>query len=122
MLVAPNIFKPRIDWNIVALNAKKSHSSIEARIADIVRNETGRDPLISSASRKGPVCQTRQLYMAMLVRHTPKTLQSISSGAGKKTHGTVLNAVKSIDNLRDTNREFRELYNRINKLIETTLK
>lgn len=118
MLVSPNIFRPRNDWNVISLNCKKTnkYGRFETEVIKIIKEETGRDPMINTGYRGGPAVQARQIFLTMMVRNTILTLRSVGELVNKD-HATVLHSMKSVDNMRDTNREFKAMYERIDKKV-----
>jgi hypothetical protein len=117
-IVAPNIFHCRNDWNVKSFNCKQFRViSIPGMVAKIVKDETGFDPLENTPWRKREVCQSRQIYLVMLKNNTRMSLASIGNTV-QKDHCTVINASKSINNLCDTDKRFKELFDTINSKVK----
>jgi hypothetical protein len=73
---------------------------------------------IQTKTRKREVVQARQTMMYLACKYTAYSLTRIGYKFGKKDHCTVLHAKKTINNLIDTNKDFREQI----KAIEVILK
>lgn len=73
---------------------------------------------LQSKTRKREIVQARQIAMYFSKNLTNSSLSVIGSKIGKKDHATVLHACKTISNLMETDREFK---NQIRE-IETQLK
>ncbi len=117
-IVAPNIFRAKNDWNIISLKSKNYVIlSFPQRVAKIIKDETGYDPLVDTPWRKREVCQSRQLYLVMLKRNTGMSLAAIGLTV-HKDHCTVINAIKTISNLYDTDKNFRSTYNLIDSRVK----
>ncbi len=63
---------------------------------------------LQSKTRKRHIVQARQLAMYFAKRMTKTSLASIGSQIGKRDHATVLHACKTIDNLTETDKQFRK--------------
>lgn len=118
--LSPNIFQPRNDWGLVALRSRQivmrseGYVSID-RIADIIGSKYGTHPFTEINYRGRNHVTARQILMIMLRRHTDKSLERIGSFVGEKDHTTVMHGIKTIKNLCETNREFREVFTEIDK-------
>ena len=121
-IVAPNIFRPRIDWNVISFNCKKYHVSdrFVYIISKTVKEETGFDPLCNIRSRKREFVQARQIFSMLLCKHTKRTLDS-SGGLIGKHHATVLHSKKAVQNMIDTDKEFRGMYYNIESKVKQKL-
>jgi len=120
IMIAPNIFKTRNNWNVITLRCKKRHSSngVFIRIvANEVERETGINSFDDTEYRGREYVLTRQLISVMLWRHTKMTEREIGKIFGKD-HATVNHAKKTIENLCDTDSRFREQFNRIDSRVE----
>lgn len=65
------------------------------------------------STRKRNVVQARQLSMYFAKRYTKASLVVIGEKCGKKDHATVIHALKTIDNLLDTDKQFRLMAEKI---------
>jgi chromosomal replication initiator protein len=63
---------------------------------------------LQSTTRKRNVVQARQLAMYFSKRMTKASLASIGAQIGKRDHATVLHACKTVDNLTETDKQFRK--------------
>ncbi len=63
---------------------------------------------LESKSRKREIVDARQISMYLAKEYTSKSLSTIGQFIGKKDHSTVLHAYKSVRNMMDTNKKFRE--------------
>ncbi len=63
---------------------------------------------LQSKTRKRHIVQARQLAMFFAKRLTKASLASIGSQIGKRDHATVLHACKTVDNLAETDKQFRK--------------
>ena len=74
---------------------------------------------INQNTRKLEVRLVRQLAHYLAKKYTKKTLDSIAFYFGRKNHCTVLNSVKKIQNLIDTNDELIiDDFNKLDKRLE----
>ena len=55
----------------------------------------------------------RQICHVLANIFTDETLKTIGKEIGNKVHGTVLNSIKAINNLHDTDKDFQEEYDEI---------
>lgn len=87
-------------------------------ILTLVFKHTGYDKeTLKSRSRKRKQVEARQLNMYFLKKHTNYTLEIIGE-LFNRDHATVLHAVKTINNLIETNKEIRRLILTIKNEIE----
>ena len=63
---------------------------------------------LQSKTRKRHIVQARQLAMFFAKRMTKASLASIGAQIGKRDHATVLHACKTVDNLAETDKQFRK--------------
>lgn len=63
---------------------------------------------LQSKTRKRHIVQARQLAMFFAKKYTKASLASIGSQIGKRDHATVLHACKTVDNLAETDKQFRK--------------
>lgn len=62
---------------------------------------------ISTKSRKREVVQARQIAMYLSKQHTKNSLASIGEIIGKRDHATVLHACKIVNDLMETDKQFK---------------
>ena len=70
---------------------------------------------LQSKTRKRHIVQARQLAMFFAKKYTKASLASIGSQIGKRDHATVLHACKTVDNLCDTDKQFRKYIEDLSK-------
>lgn len=70
---------------------------------------------LKSKTRKRHVVQARQLAMFFAKKFTKSSLANIGSQIGDRDHATVLHACKTVDNLVETDKQFRKFVDDINK-------
>ncbi|MGV6845426.1 MAG: chromosomal replication initiator protein DnaA [Lutibacter sp.] len=70
---------------------------------------------LQSKTRKRHIVQARQLAMYFAKRMTKASLASIGSQIGKRDHATVLHACKTVDNLNETDKQFRKYVDDLTK-------
>ncbi len=63
---------------------------------------------LQSKTRKRHIVQARQLAMFFAKKFTKASLASIGSQIGKRDHATVLHACKTVDNLAETDKQFKK--------------
>ena len=70
---------------------------------------------LQSKTRKRHIVQARQLAMFFAKKFTKASLASNGSQIGKRDHATVLHACKTVDNLAETDKQFRKYIEDLNK-------
>ena len=70
---------------------------------------------LQSKTRKRHIVQARQLAMFFAKKYTKASLASIGSQIGKRDHATVLHACKTVDNLAETDKQFRKYIDDLNR-------
>jgi len=70
---------------------------------------------LQSKTRKRHIVQARQLAMYFAKKMTKASLASIGSQIGSRDHATVLHACKTVDNLTETDKQFRKYVDDITK-------
>lgn len=70
---------------------------------------------LQSKTRKRHIVQARQMAMFFAKKYTKASLASIGSQIGKRDHATVLHACRTVDNLAETDKQFRKYLEDINK-------
>lgn len=119
LIESPNIFRGAgNDYNIRTMYCKRvvkpSDRLLVEKISNIIKEETGIHPNESTIYRGREYVQSRQLLAVMLLNYTTWSQAKIGMVAGNKDHATIINCRKAIANRYDTDRMFRDLYNRIN--------
>jgi chromosomal replication initiator protein len=70
---------------------------------------------LQSKTRKRHIVQARQLAMFFAKRYTKASLASIGSQIGKRDHATVLHACRTVENLADTDKQFKKYIEDLSK-------
>lgn len=73
---------------------------------------------INSKTRKREIVQARQLSMYFSKKHTKSSLASIGQQCGNKDHATVLHACRTVNNLFETDKQFRLFVEELDKRIK----
>jgi chromosomal replication initiator protein len=73
--------------------------------------------LLKSKTRKREVVQARQIAMYYAKNHTKASLASIGAHCGGKDHATVLHAYRTVNNLIETDKQFRGYISDLDKKI-----
>ncbi|HAH58194.1 MAG: chromosomal replication initiator protein DnaA [Lentimicrobium sp.] len=73
---------------------------------------------MNSKTRKREIVQARQLAMYFAKKHTKSSLATIGFHCGNKDHATVLHACRTVTNLIETDKEFRNYAEEIEKNIK----
>jgi len=74
--------------------------------------------VINSKTRKREIVQARQLAMYFAKKHTKASLATIGLHCGNKDHATVLHACRTVNNLIDTDKQFRIYVEELDKKIK----
>jgi chromosomal replication initiator protein len=74
--------------------------------------------MIHSKTRKREIVQARQLSMYFSKKHTKASLASIGLHCGNKDHATVLHACRTVNNLVETDKQFRTFVEELDKKIK----
>ncbi|WP_372472733.1 chromosomal replication initiator protein DnaA [Capnocytophaga sp. ARDL2] len=70
---------------------------------------------LCSKTRTRNIVQARQMAMYFAKQYTNLSLANIGSQIGKKDHATVLHALKTVENLLETDKEFKKQYETLDK-------
>lgn len=73
---------------------------------------------IKAKTRKRDVVQARHIAMYFSKNLTKKSLSSIGAEFGGRDHSTVLHAMKTVKNLKETNKDFRNYVEDIERLLK----
>ena len=74
--------------------------------------------MLKSKTRKREVVQARQISMYFSKKMTKSSLASIGAHCGGKDHATVLHACRTINNLVETDKQFRTYVEDLDKKIK----
>lgn len=126
-LTEKKVIKKTVDQEDIIRKFIKLHTDRRFGLTDIVQIvslETG-VPLISmkQKTRKREIVESRQIAMWMLKRYTKLSLEAIGSYFENENehifdHSTVLHACKTVNDLKETNRDFREKFEKAKKAVE----
>ena len=72
---------------------------------------------LNSSERTREVAIARQLAMYLAKKHTKQPLAAIGAAIGGRNHATVLHSCKTISNLMDTEKIFRQQVEKIEKTL-----
>lgn len=112
------------DYNVKVMNCKKykEGNMFVKRIAQIIKEETGYDPHSRVKYRGRKFVESRQIMASILSDHTTHTQATIGKEIGGFDHATVVHSKMSVDNLCDTDKIFRDTYNRIDMRVRMLIK
>lgn len=71
--------------------------------------------LMKSKTRKREVVQARQIAMFFSKKLTKSSLANIGAHCGGKDHATVLHACRTVNNLQDTDKQFKKYLDDLDK-------
>ncbi len=74
--------------------------------------------MIKSKSRKREIVQVRQIAMYFSKKMTKNSLTSIGAQIGNKDHATVLHSCKTVDNLIETDKRYKQHIDEITKKLK----
>jgi len=77
---------------------------------------------LQQPTRKTEVVKVRQLCQAMSKIYTKASLAAIGERFGGQDHATVIHAIKTVNNLRDTDLIYRGEYHELRRKIESRLR
>lgn len=92
-MIAPGVFE-----------REKTIESIQKNISEFYNVPL---ELMNSETRRREIVQVRQIAMFFAKGETGKSLESIGNKIGGKDHGTVLHAIKTVKNLIETDKKFK---------------
>ena len=88
------------------------------QIIDVVCEQMNVDrERMASSERTREVAIARQLAMFLAKKHTKQPLTNIGAAIGGRNHATVLHSCKTISNLMDTEKLFRQQVEQIEKML-----
>ena len=73
---------------------------------------------IFTSTRKRHVVQVRQAAMFFAKKYTELSLAQIGIQCGDKDHATVLHAIRTIENMKATNKEYKDKLDEIDKILK----
>ncbi|MDR9400514.1 MAG: chromosomal replication initiator protein DnaA [Psychroflexus sp.] len=95
-------------------NTKKelSVTDIQNRVSEYFQMDLD---TLQSKTRKRHIVQARQIAMYFSKQLTKSSLSSIGKQIGDRDHATVLHACKTVNNLKETDKQFKKFVEDINK-------
>ena len=132
-MIRPSVFIPRHIKNPIdtyyfnKFYSKQSTFTIKDKIEIIrkaVKKVTGYDPYDNPSYRKRELVESRQLFMVFVrkfikdVRGNQMTQADTAALLGKE-HATVITAMKTVNNLCDTDLQFKKTYDAIETRIKS---
>ncbi len=88
------------------------------RITQVVCEHLGIDlDRLNSSERTREIAQARQIAMYLAKQHTKAPLTTIGASIGGRNHATVLHSCKAVSNLLETDKQFRQQVEEIEKKV-----
>lgn len=103
--VTLDLAKTVVDKFVKNVKKEVSVDMIQKAVADYFKIDID---VLKSKSRKREIAQARQLAMFFAKKYTKNSLASIGAQIGNRDHATVLHACKTVDNLIETDKEFKK--------------
>jgi len=121
---APNIFRgiPN-DYNVRVLKCmhEKSKNYLPHGIAKIIEETIGVNPFERISNRNAQYVKARYLFLYFMIRYSKLPYAIIGNYVGKD-HCTINYMFKYIKNASDTERDFREIFDRIEAKVKLIIK
>lgn len=96
--------------------------AIEHKIMGLVSEHTGVSIFdMQSVGRKMEHVKARQLSMYFIKNNSTYSLKAIGSMFNNRDHSTVIHAIESVENQRDTNKVYRKLFEEIEGKVKEIL-
>ena len=121
---APNIFRGASnDYNIRVLKCKneKGKNYLPHIIANIIEEIVGVNPFERIDYRNAQYVKARYLFLAFMIRYSKLPYAIIGNYVGKD-HCTINYMFKYIKNAYETERDFREIFDRIEAKVKLIIK
>ena len=119
---APNIFRgAQNDYNIRVMKCKHNSISIDnyvRQVASIISQEWGHDPFKNQNSRTRERVMARQMFLVFCYNNGRNGSLAVIGKYMNKDHATVCHAQKTIQNLLDTDKQFKEIYESIEEKVK----
>jgi hypothetical protein len=105
---------------------KDGESPLVHKIRNFVTKETGHDPYDESQDREGLFVTSRQLFLYFIRKYVKnyngtKYSQKTTGNLVGKDHATVAYAEKCVDKFYKQEKEYRDIYNKIDDSIKNIL-
>ena len=117
MVITKRVFNNWISkkWLCDEYEHKKKTLSIE-RIKKVVCQESDiKENVVFRRTRIRPVVQARQIIQSIASKHLRLSLSDVGKMTGGYGHCTTLHSIKTVPNLYSSNKDYRNILNRINK-------
>lgn len=109
-MIIPGIKKSKISFK--TMPSKKVFKYIDTVVFNTCEQYNITVDQIKSKSRKGPIAIPRLLTMHILRKNTLLSLKEIGD-VFSRDHTTVINAIKSTNNMLETDSDFKEEYQKL---------
>ena len=120
MMVNPNIFRSRNNWNVIAFNCEKYKPNLNNTnhfykltciINKVVEATNVSLETFVSKTRYRPAVEARQLYFKRAKETTDASLADIGSMVQSGDHSTVIHGIKQVENVPSLIRKYNEIFN-----------
>ena len=101
-----------------AINVEERQISVELIENEVCKYFNLEPDLIHSKSKKQEISQARQIAMYLSRKYTDKSYSNIGELIGKRDHATVLHACKTVGNLIETDKKFKNCIQELEQLIQ----
>ncbi len=108
--LAREILKSYVQFNHKEIN-------VEQIVAVVCKNFEISVEALNSSKRTRELAQARQIAMYLSKQHTKSSLSMIGSSIGGRNHSTVLHSCKAVSNLIETDKQFKEMVDKLTKEI-----
>ncbi|MBA7539151.1 Chromosomal replication initiator protein DnaA [subsurface metagenome] len=107
----------------VIICVKKRGSYFIKNIVEIVARQQHMTPeRLKAKTRKREIVEARQLAMYLATEYTTASLATIGEEIGEKNHSTVLHSCKIVNNLQETDRNYRGIFYILKEKVEEETK
>lgn len=113
--ITPALAKTVIDKQVKQTKREMSIDYIQKVVCDYFNMNV---EVLQSKTRKREIVQARQIAMYFSKELTSSSLSAIGSAIGGKDHATVLYAYRQVNNLAETDREFKSYINDIEQKLK----
>jgi len=101
-----------------AINVEEHQISVELIKEEVCKYFNLEPSLIHSKSKKQEISQARQIAMFLSRKYTDKSYSNIGELIGKRDHATVLHACKTVGNLIETDKKFKNCIQELEQIIQ----
>jgi hypothetical protein len=124
LIDAPNIFRGAgNDYNVKVMKCTVKTYGVRRmalvnQFARAIYKETGIDALSRTKYRGGKYPESRHLLIYFLKQYTEWSLRRIAMSVGGKDHVMTYNSIKRVNEWKDTDKDFRNMFYRIDEEIK----